>query len=59
MGLRFSLNERHIMNDKAQKHHTGKVCKHCKVDVFIKDGKVYPVLGQQHKKSCPRARNCN
>lgn len=41
------------------KHPTGKVCKHCKVDVFVKKGKAYPVLGKQHKPGCPRARNLN
>lgn len=40
-------------------HPTGKVCKHCGVDVFVKNGRPYPILGKQHKKSCPRARNCN
>lgn len=41
------------------KHPTGKVCKHCKVDVYIKNGKAYPILGKQHKPGCPRARNLN
>jgi hypothetical protein len=56
MGLRFSKG---LNMSQPVKHPTGKVCKFCKVDVFIKDGKAYPVLGKQHKPSCPRARNCN
>lgn len=37
-----------------------KVCKFCKVEIaFVKNGHPFPVLGKQHKKSCPRSRNCN
>lgn len=43
----------------SNKHPTGKICKHCKVDVVVIDGKAYPILGKQHKPSCPRARNLN
>lgn len=32
------------------------VCRHCKVEVVSKE-KPVPVLGKQHKKSCPRRRN--
>lgn len=37
----------------AQKHPTGKVCKFCKVDVISKTD-TRAILGQEHKKSCPR-----
>lgn len=51
------------MATKAPKHPTGKICKHCGVDVYIIGkgiyARVFPILGKQHKPSCPRARNCN
>lgn len=33
-------------------------CKHCKVQVIGKSD-FRPVLGKEHKKSCPRARTLN
>jgi hypothetical protein len=33
-------------------------CKHCHVQVVSRDNH-HPVLGKQHSKSCPRARNLN
>lgn len=33
-------------------------CKHCKVPVISRDNH-HAILGYEHKKSCPRARNLN
>lgn len=35
---------------------TKYICKHCKVQVYGK-GDSKPILGREHKKSCPRRRN--
>ena len=66
MGLRFSkgitMSHKFIPTTPPLKPAkvVKKICRFCKVEIaFVKDGHPYPVLGKQHKKSCPRSRNCN
>jgi len=45
-------------HDRLEKEMAPVLCKHCRVPMMSKNN-FHPLLGKQHKKSCPRRRNMN